>query len=152
MKTDAEFLSALQDSQTAVDTVAAFLAAKGASVTVQPVKVRPTFEQRFDYQDNGDIHITQRIEVKQKQTDFTCLDDFPFPTIITDAVYKVDAIPWGNLHSYVIVNRALTHAALVPAVTRKHWEPIRVWDSKEREHRSYYVCPKHLATFFQLES
>ena len=152
MKTDAEFLAALSDSQAAVDTVAAFLAKHGATVAVQPVKVRPTFEQRFEYQDSGDIHITQRIEVKQKQTDFTCSDDFPFETIITDAVYKVDTIPWGQLHSYVIVNRDMTHAALVPSQTRKHWTPMRVWDSKEREHRSYYTCPKSLATFFTLES
>lgn len=152
MKTDEEFLTALADSQTAVDTVAAFLAGKGAAVTVQPMRVRPTFEERFDYQDSGDIHINQRIEVKHKQTDFTCLDDFPFPTIITDSVYKVDTIPWGHLHSYVIVNRAATHAALIPALTRKHWAPIVVWDSKEREQRQYYACPKNFATFFALES
>jgi hypothetical protein len=152
VKTDAEFITALHQSQDAVDKVAGFLKGRGAEVSVPELKVRPDFTQRFAYQDDGDIHITQRVEVKRKQLDFTCADDFPFATVMTDAAYKINSIPWGHLHSYFVLNRAMTHAALVLNHTRPQWVEETVYDSKERERRTYLACPKELAHFFPLES
>ena len=151
MKTDAEFINALADSQAAVDLVAAHLRHYGAQITVPEVKVRPSFAQRMDYQDQGDILLTQRIEVKHKQIDFTCADDYPFETVMLDAAYKIDAMPWGHLHSYVLVNRAKTHAGLVKSSSRPQWSQTTVYDRKERERRAYYVAPVSVTWFFPLQ-
>ena len=151
MKTDAEFLSALSESQAAVNKVATWLKNRGAYVTVPEVKVRPSFDQRMDYQDDGDILITQRVEVKHKQVDFTSEQDYPYETLMLDASYKIDALGWGHLDCYVLMNKAKTHVAVVPAATRGFWEKTTVCDRKERDRRCYYVCPKHLATFFSLQ-
>lgn len=152
MKTDEEFITALRQSQAAVDKVAQWLKTRGAYVSVPEVKVRPSFEDRFSYQDNGDILITQRIEVKHKQLDFTCRDDYPFATVFLDASYKIDSMGWGQLDSYVLMNRAKTHVAVVPSTSRGHWTKATVWDKKDRSHQSFYQCPVDLCTFYALES
>jgi len=152
VKTDSEFLSALFDSQTAVTSVASYLQRHGAQISVPEIVARPNFAQRFDYQDQGDIQLNQRIEVKQKLIDFTCAADYPYPTIMVDAAYKVDAMPWGHLHSYFVVNKSCTHAAYLHGSTRPQWRTEEVYDRKERERRTYYVAPIDLARFFDIRT
>jgi len=50
---------------------------------------------------------------------------------------------WG----YVIVNKGMTHACVIPKSTRKYWVEVEKYDKLEKEVRKFYACPKTLCTF-----
>jgi hypothetical protein len=150
LKTDAEFVAALEESQQWVAEVARWMERKGYDVQVKPQRVRPSFESRHDFADEGDIEVRQRVEVKAREVDFTGPDDYPYPTVIVDEQYKVDRRPMRLLFGYVILNRSRTHACLIPARTRRHWSVVTLNDRKDRERRSFYVVAVGLCAFVRL--
>ena len=147
MKTDQEFLNALIESQSHVAAVASWMARQNFNVMISPAICRPDFKDRFEFIDQGDIIVSSRIEVKKRSIDFTCRDDYPFPTVIVDEKFKVDRIPPPQLNGYVILNNRGTHACLISVKTRKHWRPIIRRDSKDKQRRTFYECPKGRCAF-----
>lgn len=150
MKSDAEFLHALQGSQAHVSAVAGWLATKNFDVLIRPTTVRPDFDSRNDYADCGDIELRQRVEVKQRDLDFTCVQDFPYPTVIVDEKFKVDRIPKPHLWGYLIMNRALTHLCCIRSGTRPQWTVENKYDHKDGQTREFYVCRKELCAFYRM--
>jgi hypothetical protein len=150
MKTQAQFIQALQESQTYVNAVASWMAMHDCDVVIKPTLIAPSTEVRHEYIDSGDIEIRQRVEVKHISIGFTCAEDFPYPTIIVDEVHKVDRIPRGQLWGYVIVNEAGTHVCCLRADTKGRWTIQRRHDKKEGAERAFYVCPVAIGMFCAL--
>ena len=152
------FLAAIPGSWKAVWVVGMYLHARGdRKILIGALKLRPQGEDVAEYGDSHDLEVqmdegeTQwwRVEIKGRELAFTCCDDYPYDTIFVDRVEKADATePYG----YFIVNRALTHAAIIKTSTKEHWIKKTVKDTKKtREYPVFlYECPKGLAKFVQM--
>jgi hypothetical protein len=150
MKSDKEFVSALNKSTNTVSVIANFLFAQGLQVLIKPTIVRSNFEDRHNFIDDGDLEIRQRIEVKHRNIEFTNANDYPFSSVIVDEQFKIDRIPASHLWAYIVVNNSISHICLIKSGTRKHWETQKMYDKKEQEQRNFYVCPKELCFFMKI--
>jgi hypothetical protein len=149
--TDPGFVDDLRESREAVQHVAQWLVAQGVPVLIRPTYIRPDQSQRSAYSDVGDLEIQQRVEVKRRfNVQFTCADDFPYPTIIVDVCHTYDnARPKPFM--YVIVNHAMTHAAIILCRdTAKQWVRSTKMDSTLNREREFYECPISLVRFTAL--
>jgi hypothetical protein len=123
------------------------MATEDCDVVIKPTMRRPDFQSRNDFADSGDIEIRQRVEVKQRFLQFTSLEDYPYSTVIVDEKYKIDRIPKGQLWGYVVVNQDCTYACLIKTNTHDKWKIKEMFDRKDGQYRSFYVCPKELCFF-----
>lgn len=151
MKTNREFLSALDRSRTAVWVAAQWLLRQGYDAQIRPALERPTFEDRNEFADNGDIEIKQRVEVKHRFLSFTNEDSYPYDTVIVDEKYKIDRINSAELYQYIILNEEMTHCCVVYGITRSQWVERKKYDKKDRQTRTFYECPVSLCSFYSLE-
>lgn len=150
---DPSFVEDLKASEEHVWKVARWLHSIGRSVAVQPTRVRPSSDERFDYGDQGDLVVLQRVEVKQRKLDFTCYDDFPrfgepAPWAIVDVCHAWDRA-WPKPAFYVNTNRQATHAFIIDThATEHHWEArdIEAWGRTRR----YYFCPLEVVSWVRL--
>jgi hypothetical protein len=147
---DPSFLADLRESQESVDRVAKWLREKGYPVVVRPTFERPDPTQMSNFSDSGDLEILQRVEVKQRKSlTFTSRDDFAYPTLIVDACHCYDnARP--KPFAYVILNRSMTAAFLVPNASRSHWLKIKKYDRFKGRERCFYECPIEHVQFVTL--
>lgn len=144
--TDPKFPEDLTESNEHAWQVARWFQSQGIPVAVQPIRLRPTPEERGEYGDNGDLLIVQRVEVKQRRFDWTCRDDFPYPTIIVDVCHTWDrAFPKPYL--YVITNQSVTRAILVEGRTSWAWKRVYKDDRRINRRRHFYECPLDLVEF-----
>ncbi len=151
MKSEESFRDALSASQSHVARVATWLQGRGCNVLMWPTSVRPSFEQRNEYADCGDIEMRMRVEVKQKGIEFTCADDYPYATVIVDEVFKVDRIQLETLWGYIILSSNGHSACRIAPGSKPHWGKSTLWDKKDRQYRDFYVCPKEKCTFYEME-
>lgn len=151
MKTDEQFLAALQQSHGHVAAVASWMSGLKFDVLIRPVVARPSFDVRNEFIDSGDIEIRQRVEVKKRGIDFTSASDYPYQTVIVDEQYKVDRIPISHLYGYVVVNKAGTHVCCISKHTKPHWLLSTKFDRKDGQDRTFYECPVEHCVFFALE-
>jgi len=147
VKTDEEFISALKKSDESVKRVAEWLARLQCEVMIRPTVIRPETKDRFDYIDDGDIEIRQRVEVKNRSFSFTSANDYPFETVIIDSKRNIDRIPRRQLWGHIILDEKLTHAAVVKTETRKHWDLLEVYNNKDRSNCVMWVIPKEFCFF-----
>lgn len=150
-KSDQDFIDAFEGSKSAVEKVLAWAKGKNLDVAIKESRLRPDFDHRVEYADEGDLEIRKRIEVKHRKLKFTSAEDYPFSTVFVDEAYKVDRYPIETLSSYVIVNKPMTHAAIVLAGTREHWFIERRYDPTNGDMRNFYVCPVRFTKFISLE-
>jgi hypothetical protein len=147
-----DILVNIEKSKSGVHRVAAWLNEKGYTVVVPPVvAVQCSYEDRMNYVDNGDLFIQQRIEVKARSIDFTCAEDYPFK----DGMYVCAKHSYDNArpkpHSYIYLNRAMTHAAIIKSATYKHWEIKMVKDSRYKDFvQPTYSCPLSMVQFTKI--
>ena len=148
-KLDPTFVEDLERSHESVRAVKKWLEGKGFEATIPPTIVRPSSDERFDYSDNGDIHLTMRTEVKHRvEIPFTDRASFPFGTVIVDKCHKYDkARP--KPYVYVICNKPLTHAMLVyPRTTARKWTvEKRFFNGRDNV---VYECHLNLVHFVEL--
>ena len=143
MRTHEQFLSELVISNEAVAKVAASFLSRGVPVTVRPTFQAPTFEQRGEYSDDGDLEIVLRIEVKHRGILFTGRDDYPYPTAIIDQCSNFDKkrpVP----HAYYLLNQSM-NTALVAHVarTQAHWTTAD-FPTQNGIVQPFYVCPVNI--------
>ena len=150
MKTDQEFISALNDSEKSVSKVASWLSKGGADVMIKPTVIRPNVESRKEYLDNGDIEIRQRIEIKHRNLNFTNVSDYPFDTVIVDEVHKFDRIIKAQLWGYVILNKMQTHCCVIKLTTHSEWKKKSRYDKKDKQSCEYYFCPREHCVFYKI--
>lgn len=83
MSNSDKFVSHLKDSEDARWFVARWLSGRGHTVTLKPLKIRPTSADHAEYVDDGDIQAELgRFEVKRLGVDFTNASDWPFKDYI----------------------------------------------------------------------
>ena len=147
---DPSFINDLRESQESVDLVAKWLRRKGYPVITRPTFERPDPSRMAEFSDSGDLEILQRIEVKQRKSlTFTSQNDFPYSTIIVDACHCYDnARP--KPFAYIILNREMTAAFLVPSSSYRHWTKIKKHDRFKNRDRCFYECPMIHVQFAKL--
>lgn len=141
MLSDADFIAALSESQQYVEQVAGWLRRNGYEVDVPALRIRPDRAQRFEYSDDGDLFVKERVEVKHRpDLKFTGLHDFPFPTVVVDAAHRIEkARPLPM--AWVILNATGSAAIIVHRTSRKHWQRVELYNRKDAERKPYYTCP-----------
>lgn len=95
-------------------------------VFVKPLVIRPDPSLRHLYSDQCDIIATHKdtgrkwnIEVKQAlKLSFTCLDDFPYNSLLVNTGHKVDRF---KADFYFRVDQDMSHAAIIRGDTRPTW-------------------------------
>ena len=151
MKGDKEFVRLLNNSNDVVRMVASKLYKDGYNVRILPSLISPDAESRWDYVDDGDMEIIQRIEVKYKpEIDFKSIDDFPYEDIIIDEAYKVDKKYTSTLFTYIIVNKSKTGYLIIPIWTKQHWFKETKFDRREKENREFYLINKKYVRYMEL--
>ena len=101
----------------------------GLPVTIEPTFYSDSYDNRLYYQDNGDIRISLRIEVKGINTNFTCKEDFPYSHMFVCAKHSWDFTnpkPFG----YIIYNKEQTHFAFIPGSTHSSWSVNTIKDKR----------------------
>lgn len=147
--TDPLFPEDLAASNEHVWKVARWFQSVGIAAAVQPIRLRPTPEERGEYGDNGDLLIVQRVEVKQRRFDWSGRGDFPYPTIIVDVCHSWDrAFP--KPYAYVITNESVTQAIIVLGSTAGAWKRESRFDGRIGRMRDFYECPLEHAQFRSL--
>jgi hypothetical protein len=155
------FRAAIVKSWRAVFAVAKHLHSTGGfTIRIGPLRIRPDDGKVIDYGDDHDLAVQTTgsiklwpVEVKWREFDFTCCADFPYPTIFIDRKTKADK---AEPFAYFVVNKAMTHAAIVKTSTKASWIAKQVSDTTKIGHRpdaytyTIYECPKELAEFVVL--
>lgn len=141
MRTHEQFLAELGMSGEAVARVAAWYLKQGLPVTVRPTFYAPTYDQRAQYADDGDLEILLKIEVKHRMSvEFTGKADYPYPTAIIDACSNFDKKrPPPAI--YFLVNPAMDVALMANvAQTHQFWSTAYL-PSQNDMMQTFYVCP-----------
>jgi hypothetical protein len=136
------FRNHLEDSKNAVWQVARWLSDFGYPTQVNPTFVTPSYEDRLNFTDDGDIYINQRIEVKSLSADFTCAEDWPFKDkFLVCAKHSFDnAKPKPFM--YIYLNKNKTHIAIVKADTKPLWYVEKRKDSRyDSVTQEFYLVP-----------
>ena len=123
------FKKHLMDSQKCVWKASKSLSDIGLPVTIEPTFYSDSYDNRLYYQDNGDIRISLRIEVKGINTNFTCQEDFPYSHMFVCAKHSWDFTnpkPFG----YIIYNKEQTHFAFIPGSTHSSWTVNTIKDKR----------------------
>jgi hypothetical protein len=145
------FKNHLEDSKEGVWQVARWLTDLGYPTQVNPTFVSPSYEERLNFLDGGDIYISQRIEVKALSASFTCKEDWQFrDKFIVCAKHSFDnAKPKPFM--YIYLNKDKTHIAIVKSDSRKHWF---VETKKDKRYddvtQDFYLCPLEYIKFVRL--
>lgn len=144
---DQEFREAMEISRPTVLMVAEWFRTKGYTIKIPETRVRPNYEEREKYSDNGDFFIVLpdrelRVEVKQLSHQFDSKETL-FENTIVNAKHRWDnANPKPYMH--VLVNRGKTHFAVIRSKTSESWFPCREWDRRKNGWRWFYKCPREL--------
>lgn len=130
--------------------MAAFLQLKGRDVTLPAYRVSPDREQRYAFQDNGDIMVAKPHQVKETSYEFTSSTDFPFDPIIVDEEYKVKRQLNNPPAGYWIVNKCKSAALFIPWETRPQWTTFTSYDTKQGRECTFLRCPLSLTHYIKL--
>ena len=146
------FLEAANKCSPAILLVAEHLWSKGYPTRLNVFPTTDRENRSESYHDNGDLEISQRIEVKRLSYDFTCKEDWPFPDfLIVDAIHFDRARPVPV--AYWSVNPQGTYAAIVRVSTKDKWF---IKDHGDRRYEDYkqssYACKLDIVQFIKLES
>lgn len=150
------FVRRFQTSRTAIFKVAEYLhREKGLNVAIPSMVLSPNVSSSMGYSDKGDLFVwangkkTFIIDVKHKQIDFTCAENFPFQDeyIMVASVASVTRLP---AFAYFVVNRQMTHAFVVKGDTKHLWHISHVKDKERGDSEDKYMCYIGLGEFVEL--
>ena len=143
---DPDFVKDLENSKKWVWIAAKILSKEGHNVTVKTTRVRPTIEEMNSYSDDGDLEINHRIEVKHRiDMNFTCMDEFPYPTVIVDVAHTWDCAK-PKPYEYIILNATGSYYISIKSESHEHWVRTERFDIKKKRMRTFYECPKKYCT------
>ena len=124
------FRNRAQMSEAARELAAIWFKRGGFPVYLEPMKIAPSYAQKDNYLDKGDLHVRlpddtwALVEVKHTRHVFTCGDDWPMHHyfVIRDDKWK-DAQKANRIPQlYVSFNDAMTHVGVVSVPeTRNDW-------------------------------
>lgn len=148
-----KFLSHLDTSKDAVWQVARMLNDRGYPVSVPVSAKAETHDDWEHFADNGDLYISQRVEVKQLSVDFTSVADWPFrDKFIVCARHAFDrATP--KPFAYVIISRSGQYAAAVFCSDASQWTVEVRTDKRYADvSQQFYFAPMATVRFFAMPS
>jgi len=139
---DPTFREKLFASKPSIVIVGTWFEQQGFEIEIPEIVCREKVEDRHRHKDKGDLFYwdkegeKKRVEVKHRKTGFTSLEDYPWPDYIVDTCHKVhdETVAWFS------VNRAMTHAIIIPMTTRAAWTQ-RIIRPNGRDEECYF-CPK----------
>lgn len=153
-KTYERFVSDLNESQVAVLAVAAFLQRKGYEVVLPPHVVTPSEEERYQYQDAGDLRATlpgkptRTYQAKHSSRDFDSVEAFGFRMITVDEGYKIEAQEAKPPHGYWIVNSSMSGAIYIQWASKPDWDSFDQVDPHQGGRTcNYRRCPARLCSY-----
>jgi hypothetical protein len=156
--THAGFQRDLKASEPARQAIGEHLRCSGrfTDVYLPPLVVAERRADAHKCRDHGDIIGTLpdgrriRYEVKHaKKLEFTGPGDYKYPSVLVVTRYKHDdAMLEDELKpfAYYIVNKALTHYAVVPVSTQPQWK-VRVTGDQDGNNQERYFADKRLCTW-----
>jgi len=148
----AAFNERLDDSHPAVERIADWMSSLGKPVKIQPTKKADNFLDAQRLRDDGDIKILstgEMIEVKHQTTVWTDEKSYPYSSIIVSNKNSVDKNR-GNVVVYIILNKDMTHAAMVPFATSEHWFLKKKKPGNTGVYEMFYLCPLEYVQFVEL--
>jgi hypothetical protein len=142
-----DFVYELQKSRKAVFRVAEWLHRNGKAIRIDPIKVMPRGGNVEEWVDDCDLYADdQKIEVKCKNVSFTCKEDFPWDTVIVSNSQTVDR-NWGLITAYIIVNKEMTHAMIIPTTTKDTWWKGVLKPKNKAGEQEFYFCKTETGIF-----
>lgn len=135
--------------------VAEYLYKKGFGIDIKPMRVSPSYEERLNYVDDGDLIAYKNdesyiIEVKCMSRDFETASDWPFNSTIVCAKHSFDTKKVKPF-SYILLNPGHTHAMIIKASTKDDWYTKRIKDSRyEDVVQDFYMIDKSKIEFIKL--
>lgn len=146
-KNDALFKRELRDGLKWQGYVAEEMEKKGWTTDVPVLEFRKSIRDMPKYKDvadviarKGDIEIL--VEVKSRRIDFTCPEDYRWPTVFIDTKAGYDAKDIKP-DLYVVVSRSTGAMICLPAESPKCWEVTTTFDRVRRIPVTNYVTDKH---------
>ena len=137
-----KFLQHLDDSSDAVFICAKYFYKKGIPVEIQPMSKAETHNDWKKHRDEGDLLISQRIEVKNVNVDFTCAEDWVYKNKFIVCAKHSWELAQPKPYAYMIVNKNRTNVAIVYGKTKPFWTTENRVDSRyEGVNQEFYFCP-----------
>lgn len=149
------FLGRLTGSSRAVFAFGMHLHKLGWRIEIAPLVKSPNPGSNIAHVDSGDLFVLTpgkrtRFEVKGLlKTDFTSEADWPYPHLFFSNAPAVKRAN-GKVFAYVVLNRRLTHGALVRRTTHESWYEQPCIPSNTGIREVNCCCPKHLVEWFEL--
>tara|TARA_B100000902_G_scaffold393892_1_gene449056 strand:- start:108 stop:587 length:480 start_codon:yes stop_codon:yes gene_type:complete len=153
-KTHKNFLDRLENSKPAVFKVGSFIKSKGYKIDIPKTECAPNASEHEKYADKGDLtyygkytNSKNRIEVKHLGVQFTNSNDWVYGKhFFVCAKHSYDnAVPKPSC--YFILNKSLTHFAIVKCETVKHWTTQMKQDKERNSPETFYKCPLNMIYF-----
>jgi hypothetical protein len=153
------FLSVLGSSIAPVLLIAGHFVKKGWLATIPGIKSAPSARVWKDYADNGDLFVrgplhsvSQRIEVKRRSINFTGEHDWPYgDKFIVCSKQSFDRAE-RKPEAYYILNRDMTHVAIVRVDSFPSWTVEKRKDSRRNSGlEEFYFCPIDLVKWKRLD-
>jgi hypothetical protein len=153
-------MNRLDKSQVAVKLVSDWLNKNGYHSEIMPFEKAPSYAERMNYVDDGDIKTTAegneyRVEVKGVSVPFTSVASYPtygrsVPSIIVDEAYKANKHHELPLWAYAIVNKQKTGLFWIPKTTAEHWFVEELPDRHVKQNREFMLCPLSKVEYYGL--
>jgi hypothetical protein len=126
---------------------------EGFATEVEPLRVRPSLDQRQGYGDTCDVRVfarsggSRKLACKARRTRFTCPDDYPHPRVIVDSVVAWDRTP--DTSAVVVISQYTAGIVVVPATSQEHWR-VRSFPTPDGHKPCYWLPKFHCRTFISL--
>lgn len=119
-RSDEIFLKELAESDKYVDLAVKWYTKQGHKAYKGMTFVRPTYEERFDYSDTGDLFVPGCgwVDVKHRDVDFP---PYPFADVFTITKHAYERTPCWQ---YMIINRKCTHALIINGWENRDWREV----------------------------
>jgi len=145
-----QFIERLDRSRPATFRAAEWLHKKGYNITIPAIQYRPFEEAPDKYLDSGDMFIekdgkTYRVEIKHSGYDFTDKNSWKFKSMLVSNKAAVER----NKDSigYIIINKPMTHMAIIWNKTRNYWFEEAKFASNTQKVEQFYLCPLEYIDF-----
>lgn len=135
-----QVMAGVEASQEAVWRVARQLNIS-SHVQVNTSRLAPSRAAAGGFADTGDLFLTSRIEVKHLTADFTCAQDWPFGSKFIVTSKSAHDKAWPVPRRYLIVNKRMTHVAVVKVADFLSWTVEQRRDKVSGELKDFYFSP-----------
>ena len=145
-----KFLKYLEESNSAVYYIAAWLERRGYTVTIPELRKAPSHKDWKKYADSGDLFVgSKRIEVKRLTVSFTGEHDWPFDDFIVCNKHSYDAAD-PKPYAYMILSKSMDFVGVVKPETYDLWYVEKRTDSRLDHEQEFYLAPFSAVDFWGL--